>query len=263
MGQCCNGRSNYCDNESENIYRDILQAFPRFTYQQIKENINKIQITEEDDIIFSEDEYKRFRRNIIGYNSSKYALIHQDLIPDWESAWKLAYKENLPANILVWAFGFLKDCELIRYEILLEILAPTESYFDSSVFVEFIWKYLNINFVFLSKCIVTFFLLKNKMETKVNEYKLSPDVLHEMETLYFKLSDKNNLKRFKDNLEIDISRVYMKYTEYDKVNNEMKGAFTKKMFVEFNKEFSFLWNPLLLRMQYYNFISEGNSSFAG
>jgi hypothetical protein len=257
MGQCCNSSHIYSDNEYENIFRDIINSFPRISYKEIKNHLSKLQVISDEDSHYSEEKYIQFRKSLLP-KSTKYPTIHKEMIPSWELAWQLAYKENLISNLLVWIFSFLRDEELNRYEILLEILAPTESYFDTSAFLEFLWLYLNVNLIHISnlilKYIVTVAKISNKKEFE--NLKITSELLLEMEQLCTKLSNKLNFKRFKQSLEIEVTRVYMKHSEYDRSNNRLEGAFTKQMFLEFSKEFNFLWNPLLLRIQYYNFIIE-------
>lgn len=262
MGQCCNTRSDYCDNEFENFYRDIIHSFPKHSYSELKKHLSKLQLSDAEEDNYSEERYLMFKNNLLPKSTGTYAVIHKNIIPDWEIAWQLAYKENLTANILLWGFGFIKEeSALYRYEILMEILACTESYFDTTNFLEFLWHYLNTQLIYINNVVLKSIVqnAKSKKSISIGGKKVNSEMIQEMEQTYLKLSNKLYFKRFKQSLEIEVIRIYMKNTDYDSSNIKLEGAFTKKMFMEFSKEYGYLWNPLQLRIQYYNFINDNLS----
>ncbi len=252
MGQCCNHRNHLCDNEFENIYREVIINFPGIAYYQLKQSLSKMLIEDNNNNFYSEEAYNIFKKSLLP--SNKYSQIHKEMIPSWLMIWQLAYPENLQANLLTWAFGYLKD-ETQRYEILLEIIGTTESYFDTSSFLDFLWHYLNINLISTTdqiyKCILQLATIKEKLDNKP----ITNEAVFEMEQILLKFSNKNTFKKFFQTMEIEVTRIYMKCSDYNS-NNKLDGTFSKKMFYEFNRDFTFIWNPVLLRSQYYNFINE-------
>lgn len=258
MGQCCNTRNLYCDDENENIYREIIASFPKYSYSEYKPLLADLFVSEGDTSELSEEKYQIFRKKVVA-NKHKYTLFHKEMVPSWQLAWQLAYKENFHANVLIWVFGFLKENEQFRYEILLEILGSTESYFDTANFIEFLEYYLTLQLITINSSIIRALAFQVRNNLEIDGRKIDNDAIVGMEQTLLKLSNKVVFKRFIQSLESEVSRVYMKFCEYDRVTNKLEGAFTKKMFIELNREFGFLWNPLTLRLQYYNYVFDNHS----
>lgn len=330
--QCCADRSNMCNDEYENMYRELIKSFPKYTYNEFKAHLNKLIIednisnssnncnirTNLNNIIktgdsdsyindltfentslefsnnnsntfsknklnldnFSEISYITFKDNLTNTKSIKLYTsencyikdFHKSMIPDWEFIWQIGYSENLIANLLLWIYPHIDDynddVNLIRYDILIEIMSSTNSSLNNNTFIEFIHNYLNINLVYTNICILKKVesILKysegisnNNKQIKLFGKQINTNMYLSLKDTYYKISNNSNLKNFKQIIESEITKIYLKYNDIDTINNRSSGLFTKQMFIEFSNENNYIWNPLSLRDQYYNYVKNFQS----
>jgi hypothetical protein len=258
---CCTNLDKLSDSDAENLYREVLGLFPKLSYIELLDELDKCKIVSniEDEARFSEVFYNKFRHNFS--LKTKFPLIHIDLIPNWQEAWKIIYEEDFLANMLIWSFCFNKDHLEVKYQILDELCIMTDCSLEINFFKDFISRYLNLALIKLNHMYLTS-LKKISKESKIIticQKQIDWELVKESEEIYSKISNKLMFNKFIEEMEYGIHKIFIKESDIDFNKSKFDGTFTKEMFLEFYNQFNFIFNIASLRGVYYNFIFKGIS----
>ena len=250
---CCVKKPYESNNEIENIFRDIIASFARFTYASFRDSVDKIKLNVTDENInFSEDKYKKFVTASVD-QSSEYKDFHSKMVPDWDNAWSLCYKEHLEANIFTWGLAHMKETD--KFEVIKHIMKSMDYFLGYKNFMEFLNNYLKINLEFTSSMILKKIYELNKTKNSfVSGKMVNLELVGDMEKLFLELSNTDHLNHFKKDIDTKLKEIFKKQS-----GGVLDGPFTKEIFNEFNLEFSFLWDAMDLRAHYFERLNNGPS----
>ena len=255
MGCCTTVRKKYTDNQEENIYRDVLDGFPRIRHADFLEDLEKTKLNTEleDEYKFSEILYGKLRLSLV--EQCKFNKeITIELAPKWGQAWNLVFKEDFPSNLIIWELLFNADQSDIKFQIIEELSILQAEELDLRFYKNLIKKIITLSIVTLNKMYLNgFSKFKLDVDT-INNVVINIDFLKNTKNIYTKITHQENLQKFISQIEDFIDSIYMKHNNLNEAPENMNGPFTREMFYEFYRNFKFLFKPLELRCLYYDFV---------